>query len=200
MKPRPETMSATAERDISPVSGDALIIVDLQNDFLIGGSLAVPDGDAVIPVLNTWIRRFRAAELPIFATRDWHPFDHCSFWDQGGPWPPHCVVGTKGAEFTAELALPPDALIHSKAMRPEKEAYSDFEDGGFGQKLREMGVGRLFIGGLATDYCVRATVLDGLKEGFRVVLLTDAIRPVEVQPGDGDRAIAEMREAGALMA
>jgi nicotinamidase/pyrazinamidase len=85
-------------------------------------------------------------------------------------------------------------------MRPEKEAYSDFEDGGFGQKLREMGVGRLFIGGLATDYCVRATVLDGLKEGFRVVLLTDAIRPVEVQPGDGDRAIAEMREAGALMA
>jgi nicotinamidase/pyrazinamidase len=200
MKPRPETMSATAERDISPVSGDALIIVDLQNDFLIGGSLAVPDGDAVIPVLNTWIRRFRAAELPIFATRDWHPSDHCSFRDQGGPWPPHCVAGTKGAEFTAELALPPDALIHSKAMSPEKEAYSDFEDGGFGQKLREMGVTRLFIGGLATDYCVHATVLDGLKEGFRVVLLTDAIRPVEVHPGDGDRAIAQMREAGALMA
>jgi nicotinamidase/pyrazinamidase len=193
-------MSATAERDISPESGDALIIVDLQNDFITGGSLAVPDGDAVIPVLNTWIRRFRAAELPIFATRDWHPADHCSFRDQGGPWPPHCVVGTKGAEFTAELALPPDALIHSKAITPEKEAYSDFEDGGFGQKLRDLGVTRLFIGGLATDYCVRATVLDGLKEGFRVVLLTDAIRPVEVQPGDGDRAIAEMREAGALMA
>jgi nicotinamidase/pyrazinamidase len=193
-------MSATAERDISPESGDALIIVDLQNDFITGGSLAVPDGDAVIPVLNTWIRRFRAAELPIFATRDWHPADHCSFRDQGGPWPPHCVVGTKGAEFTAELALPPDALIHSKAITPEKEAYSDFEDGGFGQKLRDLGVTRLFIGGLATDYCVRATVLDGLKDGFRVVLLTDAIRPVEVQPGDGDRAIAEMREAGALMA
>ena len=200
MSPRPETMSPTAERDILPVSGDALIIVDLQNDFLTGGSLAVPDGDAVIPVLNTWIRRFRAAELPIFATRDWHPADHCSFRDQGGPWPSHCVAGTKGAEFTAELALPPDALIHSKATTPEREAYSDFEDGGFGQKLREMGVTRLFIGGLATDYCVHATVLDGLKEELRVVLLTDAIRPVEVQPGDGDRAIAQMREAGALMA
>jgi nicotinamidase/pyrazinamidase len=193
-------MSETATQTIAPESGDALIIVDLQNDFLPGGSLAVPDGDAVIPVLNTWIRRFRAAGLPIFATRDWHPVDHCSFRDQGGPWPPHCVAGTKGAEFTPELVLPPDVLVHSKAMTPEKEAYSDFEDGGLGPKLREMGVRRVFIGGLATDYCVRATVLDARKEGFQVILLLDAIRAVEVQPGDGDRAIAEMCEAGALAA
>jgi nicotinamidase/pyrazinamidase len=191
-------MSATATETIAPESGDALIVVDLQNDFLTGGSLAVPDGDAVIPVLNTWIRRFRGAGLPVFATRDWHPADHCSFREQGGPWPPHCVAGTKGAEFTPELVLPPDALIHSKATRPEKEAYSGFEEGDFGRQLREMGVTRLFVGGLATDYCVRATVLDGLKEGFQVVLLADAIRAVEARPGDGARAIAEMREAGAL--
>ena len=191
-------MSATATETIAPESGDALIVVDLQNDFLTGGSLAVPDGDAVIPVLNTWIRRFRGAGLPVFSTRDWHPADHCSFREQGGPWPPHCVAGTKGAEFTPELVLPPDALIHSKATRPEKEAYSGFEEGDFGRQLREMGVTRLFVGGLATDYCVRATVLDGLKEGFQVVLLADAIRAVEARPGDGARAIAEMREAGAL--
>ncbi|MCG6861594.1 MAG: nicotinamidase [Chromatiaceae bacterium] len=193
-------MSDSANKTIEPEAGDALIIVDLQNDFLTGGSLAVSDGDEVIPVLNTWIRRFRKAGLPIFATRDWHPADHCSFRDQGGPWPPHCVAGTKGAEFTSELVLPPDAYVHSKAMRPEKEAYSDFEDGDLGPKLRQMGIARLFVGGLATDYCVRATVLDGLKEGFQVVLLVDAIRAVEVEPGDGDRAIAEMRDAGALAA
>lgn len=192
-------MSATAIETIVPESGDALIIIDLQNDFLTGGSLAVPDGDAVIPVLNTWIRRFRNAGLPIFATRDWHPADHCSFRDQGGPWPPHCVAGTKGAEFTTELVLPPDVLVHSKATRPEKEAYSDFEDGEFGPRLREMDVGRLFVGGLATDYCVRATVLDGLKEGFRVVLLINAVRAVEVEPGDGEKAIGEMRQAGVLV-
>jgi len=193
-------MSENVTETMMPESGDALVIVDLQNDFLPGGSLVVPDGDAVIPVLNIWIRRFRAAELPIFATRDWHPPDHCSFQDQGGLWPPHCVAGTKGAELSPELVLPPDAIIHSKATRPEKEAYSDFEEGDFGEQLSGMGITRLFVGGLATDYCVRATVLDGLKEGFQIVLLTDAIRAVEVQPGDGERAIEEMRNAGALAA
>jgi nicotinamidase/pyrazinamidase len=193
-------MSATTNETFAPEPGDALIIVDIQNDFLTGGSLAVPDGDAVIPVINAWILRFRAAGLPIVATRDWHPADHCSFRDQGGPWPPHCVVGTKGAEFFRGLVLPPDALIHSKATRRDKEAYSSFEDADFGSQLRQMGIARLLVGGLAADYCVRATVLDGLKEGFRVVLLVDAIRAVEVQPGDGDRAIGEMCEAGALAA
>jgi len=171
--------------------------VDVQNDFLAGCSLAVPDGDAVIPVLNRWIGRFRDAGLPIFATRDWHPADHCSFADQGGPWPPHCVVDTPGAELSWELHLPPDVPIISKAMRPEKEAYSDFEDTDFASQLRGLGVKRLFVGGLATDYCVRATVLGALENGFEAVLLVDGVRPVDVTPGDGERAVAEMAAAGA---
>ena len=181
----------------TPVPGDALVLVDVQNDFLRGGSLAVADGDAVIPVLNRWIARFRAKGLPIFATRDWHPPNHCSFVEQGGPWPPHCVVGTPGAEFSRDLDLPSDVSIISKATRPEKEAFSDFEDTGFARKLGELGVTRVFVGGLATDYCVRATVLDALEAGFAVILLEDAVRAVEVTPGDGARAVAEMTAAGA---
>jgi nicotinamidase/pyrazinamidase len=190
-------MATKASPSVSPRSGDALVLVDVQNDFLAGGSLAVPDGDAVIPVLNRWIGRFRDAGLPIFATRDWHPADHCSFADQGGPWPPHCVVDTPGAELSWELHLPPDVPIISKAMRPEKEAYSDFEDTDFASQLRGLGVKRLFVGGLATDYCVRATVLGALENGFEAVLLVDGVRPVDVTPGDGERAVAEMAAAGA---
>jgi nicotinamidase/pyrazinamidase len=193
-------MATTAPDSLAPGPGDALVIVDVQNDFLPGGSLAVPDGDEVISVINTWIRRFRAAGLPVFATRDWHPADHCSFQEQGGPWPPHCVAGTKGAAFSSELTLPPAVGIVSKAMNPEMDAYSDFEDTGFSDQLRELGVRRLFVGGLATDYCVRATVLDALEEGFHVVLLIDAVRAVDVRPGDGDRAWAEMLAAGARAA
>jgi nicotinamidase/pyrazinamidase len=181
----------------TPGPGDALVLVDVQNDFLPGGRLAVPDGDAVIPVLNRWIARFRAKGLPIFASRDWHPANHCSFVEQGGPWPPHCVMGTPGAEFTRDLDLPPEVPIISKAMRPEKEAFSDFEDTGFEHKLRELGVNRVFVGGLATDYCVRATVLDALREGFSVLLIEDGVRAVDVNPGDGGRALEEMRSAGA---
>ncbi len=151
----------------------------------------------MIPVLNRWIARFRAKGLPIFASRDWHPANHCSFVEQGGPWPPHCVMGTPGAEFTRDLDLPPEVPIISKAMRPEKEAFSDFEDTGFEHKLRELGVNRVFVGGLATDYCVRATVLDALREGFSVLLIEDGVRAVDVNPGDGGRALEEMRSAGA---
>ena len=192
-----ETMATEAIDSILPRPGDALVLVDVQNDFLPGGSLAVPDGDAVIPVLNRWIRRFLDAGLPIFATRDWHPANHCSFLDQGGPWPPHCVMGTPGAEFSRELDLPPDVPVISKAMRPDKEAYSDFEDTDFAVQLRGLGVKRLFVGGIATDYCVRATVLGALEHGFEAVLLVDGVRPVDVAPGDGERAVAEMVAAGA---
>lgn len=192
-----ETMATEAIDSILPGPGDALVLVDVQNDFLPGGSLAVPDGDAVIPVLNRWIRRFLDAGLPIFATRDWHPANHCSFVDQGGPWPPHCVMGTPGAEFSRELDLPPDVPVISKAMRPDKEAYSDFEDTDFAVQLRGLGVKRLFVGGIATDYCVRATVLGALEQGFEAVLLVDGVRPVDVAPGDGERAVAEMVAAGA---
>jgi len=195
-----ETMATEAIDSILPGPGDALVLVDVQNDFLPGGSLAVPEGDAVIPVLNRWIRRFLDAGLPIFATRDWHPANHCSFLDQGGPWPPHCVMGTPGAEFSRELDLPPDVPVISKAMRPDKEAYSDFEDTDFAVQLRGLGVKRLFVGGIATDYCVRATVLGALEQGFEAVLLVDGVRPVDVAPGDGERAVAEMAAAGAEVA
>lgn len=175
---------------------DALIVVDLQNDFLPGGTLAIPEADCVIPVLNEYSRRFATRGLNVYATRDWHPPDHCSFESQGGPWPPHCVAGTAGAEFSPDLELPPGTVIISKATRRERDAYSGFEGTDLAERCRAAGHERLFIGGLATDYCVLNTVLDGLAEGFRVCLLTDAIRAVNVKPGDGERAIEEMCQHG----
>lgn len=178
--------------------GDGLVVVDVQNDFLPGGSLAVPRGDEVLGPLNIWIARFAGAGLPIFATCDQHPPNHCSFRDQGGPWPPHCVAGTSGAEFAPALALPPDARRVAKATTPGADAYSGFEGTELASLLRQVGVRRLFVGGLATDYCVVNTVIDGLKAGFAVVLLIEAIRAVEVKAGDGERAIAAMVGAGAI--
>jgi nicotinamidase/pyrazinamidase len=180
-----------------PRPGDALIAVHVQNDFVPGGRLPVSEGDAVIPVMNRWIARFHALGLPIVATRDWHPANHCSFVEQGGPWPPHCVAGSPGAAFHPQLVLPADAVVVSQATDPAHEAYSGFQGTDLGERLRAMGVTRLFIGGLATDYCVRETVLDARKEGFDVVLLEDAVRAVEVQRGDGARALEAMRAAGA---
>ena len=182
----------------SPGPGDALVIVDVQNDFLPGGSLAVPRGDQVIAPLNRWIARFAAAGLPVYATRDWHPVDHCSFAAQGGPWPPHCVAGTPGAEFADALGLPSDATVIGKATRQDADAYSGFAGTDLHERLRHAGVKRLFVGGLATDYCVLNTVRDALGLGYGVVLLTAAVRAVDVQPGDGDRALAEMIAAGAV--
>jgi len=180
-------------------SGDALIIVDVQNDFLPGGALAVPAGDRVVPVLNRCIALFTSHGLPVFATRDWHPPDHCSFQPQGGPWPPHCVAGTKGAEFANGLNLPDETTVVSKADTQDQDAYSGFEGTGLHDHLRSLGIKRLFIGGLATDYCVLNTVMDALKLGYQVLLLTDAVRAVNINPGDGERAIAEMQAAGAML-
>jgi len=178
--------------------GDALLVVDVQNDFLPGGALPVPHGDEVIPALNAYLRRFEAAGLPIFATRDWHPPDHCSFRQRGGPWPPHCVAGTPGAAFATALELPATATVVSKATEPDREAYSGFQGTELTQTLRSEGIRRLFIGGLATDYCVLHTVLDALQEGFEVYLLRDAVRAVDVHPGDGATALARMEAAGAV--
>ncbi len=183
-----------------PGVGDALLVIDVQNDFLPGGSLAVPDGDAVIPPLNRCLALFTKLNLPIYASRDWHPANHCSFKAQGGPWPPHCVVGSRGAAFAASLALPPDAVVISKDDKPELNTYSDFTETGFDQRLRATNVRRLLVGGLATDYCVLNTVKDALALGYTVVVLTDAIRPVEVKPGDGEKAMEEMRRLGAQFA
>ncbi len=178
-------------------SGDALIAVDVQNDFLPGGSLAVPEGDAVVPALNRYLAAFGARALPVFATRDWHPQNHCSFKAQGGIWPPHCVAATSGAEFAPNLALPPAATVVSKAVTAEADSYSGFGGTELAARLRSAGAKRLYIGGLATDYCVLNTVKDALAEGFEVLLLTDAIRAVDVKPGDGARAQAQMRQLGA---
>ena len=178
-------------------SGDALIAVDMQNDFLPGGSLAVPQGDAVVPAINRYLAAFAARALPVFATRDWHPPNHCSFKAQGGIWPPHCIAGTGGAEFARGLALPQTAVIVSKAATPEADAYSGFGGTGLAARLRTAGATRLFIGGLATDYCVLNTVRDALAEGFAVLLLADAIRAVDVNAGDGARAQGEMQGRGA---
>ncbi len=183
-----------------PGAGDALLVVDVQNDFLPGGSLAVPHSDEVLPVLNRCLALFSKKELPIYASRDWHPPDHCSFKAQGGPWPPHCVADSYGAEFAGNLDLPADAVIISKADTPEKDAYSAFGDTDLGLCLKAVNVKRLFVGGLATDYCVLQSVKDARALGYDVVLLVDAVRAVEATPGDGEKALAEMRKAGAWFA
>src|SRR5574337_950237 len=183
--------------DLGP--DDALVIVDVQNDFLPGGSLAVPQGDKVIPILNCYLTAFMRRGLPIIATRDWHPPNHCSFQPYGGPWPSHCVQGTPGAEFAPGLELPVSTiLITLKGTRPEKDAYSAFDGTDLDTRLRAQGVKRLFVGGLATDYCVLCTVNDGLKAGYAVALMQDAIRAVNVRPDDGERAEAEMIRRGAI--
>lgn len=181
-------------------AGDALVIVDVQLDFLPGGRLAVPDGDQVVAPLNGYIALFQRHGLPVVATRDWHPPGHCSFQARGGPWPPHCVAGSPGAGFATLLALPCATHIVSKATTPDLDAYSGFQGTELDVLLRRAGVGRLFVGGLATDYCVLNTVRDALKLGYQVVLLTDAISAVEARAGDGARALAEMLQAGAVAA
>ncbi len=183
--------------NLKPAEGDALIIVDVQNDFLPGGNLGVPDGDAVLPVMNRYLELFRRAGLPVYATRDWHPEGHCSFKAQGGPWPPHCVAESEGAAFARELKIGEDVDVISKATTVEKDAYSGFEGTDLAERLRKQKINRLFIGGLATDYCVLNTVKDALREGFQVLLLEDGIRGVEVNAGDSEKAIEEMHALGA---
>jgi nicotinamidase/pyrazinamidase len=188
-------MNPPAKLDLQP--GDVLVVTDVQNDFLPGGALGVPRGDEVVEVLNGYIRRFAARGLPVIATRDWHPSDHCSFAPQGGPWPVHCIAGTEGAAFAPGLQLPPGTTIISKATHRDREAYSAFAGTPLDAELRVRGARRLFIGGLATDYCVLNTVADARALGYAVVLLTDASRAVDVKPGDGERAVVEMERLGA---
>lgn len=177
---------------------DTLLIVDVQMDFLPGGRLPVPGGDGVVPVLNNYFGLARRKKLRVFASRDWHPPGHCSFRSGGGPWPQHCVAGSPGAAFAPGLELPADATVISKATEMHADAYSAFDGTGLAEQLRVAGVKRLLVGGLATDYCVRATVRDALRAGFEVLLLDDAIRAVNVKPGDGDSAEREMRDLGAV--
>ncbi|AJE03739.1 nicotinamidase [Geobacter pickeringii] len=183
----------------------ALLIVDVQNDFCPGGLLAVPGGDAVVPVLNQYLTLFRAKGLPVFASRDWHPPTTTHFRDYGGIWPAHCIRGTEGARFHPLLALPSDTIIISKGMDPARDDYSAFQgvtESGvpFPVLLKEMGISKLYVGGLATDYCVKESVLEGVRHGLSVTLLEDAVRGVELNPGDSSQAVAQMTSAGARQA
>jgi len=186
-----------ADRNIILSNGDALMIVDVQKDFLPGGTLAVPKGDEVIRPLNRYLAMFVQRNLPVFASGDYHPPNHCSFQAQGGPWPPHCVAGTPGAGFAANLSLPDSTNVIRKGGKPDYEAYSAFEGTDLAPRLRAVHAMRVFIGGLATDYCVLNTTRDAVKLGFEVFLLRDAIRAVDAHPDDGEKAEAEMRELGA---
>ena len=181
---------------------DALVIVDAQNDFCPGGALAVADGDQIIPALNRYIDIFSKAHCPTFATRDWHPAKTSHFKDYGGPWPVHCVQESYGAEFHPALRLGSAAVL-SKGMAADQDSYSGFQAANssgtlLADLLRRDGIERIFVGGLATDYCVKHTVLDGLKQGFQVVLLVDSVRAVNLGPNDGAVAIDEMIRAGAV--
>jgi len=184
--------------------GSCLIVVDVQNDFCPDGALGVREGDQVVPVLNLWISEFHKKGMPVVYTQDWHPEDHVSFVESGGIWPPHCVQDTRGADFH------PDLIVHGEVCRKgfvsDKEAYSGFDgrvagpDGpALDRWLKEQEVSRIYVGGLATDYCVKATALDGIRNGYEVVVLKDGVRAVDVRQGDGGRAIAEMVDAGAVL-
>ena len=184
----------------APGPGDALLVVDVQNDFLPGGALGITGGDAIVAPINRLLAAWRRRGLPVFVSRDWHPAGHCSFAAQGGPWPVHCVAGTPGAAFAPALDVTPGDVVISKATRRDKDAYSALDGTPLADALRERCITRLFVGGLATDYCVRATGLDARAAGFDVVVLSDAVCAVDVRPGDGERALSELMAAGCTAA
>lgn len=175
---------------------DALVVVDVQNDFCPGGALAVDEGHKVVPVINKVMPLFDH----IVFMRDWHPQNHCSFADppefRDGSWPEHCVIGSPGAEFHGDLHVPADALIVSHGSNPNKEAYSGFDGTQLADYLRNRGIKRIFVAGLATDYCVKYTALDGVRNGFEVFLIENACRAVNFPPGSAAVAVEEMRRAG----
>ena len=180
-----------------PNKNDALVIVDVQNDFLPGGALAVPAGNLIIPALKQYIHLFKELQLPIIATRDWHPEYHCSFKESGGIWPRHCVAGTTGAQISNDLELPENTIIISKATTRDNDAYSGLQETDLDAIFSELGIKRVWAGGLATDYCVLETVKDFLERKYEVILLMDAIRGVNVNSGDDARAEQKMIHAGA---
>ena len=175
----------------------ALVVVDVQNDFCPGGSLAVANGDEVVAPLNKLMKEFLDRGEPVFKTRDWHPAQAKHFAANGGMWPIHCVQNTSGAEFHKDLSDDPRITIISKGVNESSDGYSGFDGTNLAQLLREQDVKEVWVGGLATDYCVKHTVVDGLRAGFEVKALADAMRPVNLKPSDGKQAVEEMREAGA---
>lgn len=179
-----------------PGRGDALVIVDAQVDFCPGGALPIPDGDQVVPVLNKWIHEAEEKSVPVYASRDWHPREHISFQDNGGPWPPHCIQDSKGASFHPDLELPPSVIKVTKGVRFDQDQNSAFDQTGLSRHMKSKGIKRLFVGGLAEDVCVLSTVIDAVKAGFLVVLLSDATFPVDVEGGRAARE--EMKSNGVV--
>ncbi len=186
----------------------ALIVVDLQNDFCPGGTLAVPEGDQIIPTVQRWIRRFQDQGCPIIFTQDAHPAHHISFTEQGGPWPPHCVQGTPGADLHPDLTIPLDAIYVEKGFLPDVDAYSGFEgmvknsdgirtEASLQQLLDSREIRTIYLAGLATDYCVKATAMDALRLGYQVKVINHAIRGVNVKPDDSLSALVELIARGA---
>lgn len=175
--------------------GDALLVIDVQNDFCPGGALAIEHGDEVVPVLNRWIDKAVSANVPVFASRDWHPAGHVSFSEAGGDWPPHCVQDTEGAAFHPDLTLPEAVVKVTKGVRFDHDQNSAFDETGLAAELKRQKIETIYVGGLAQDVCVLATVLDGRKEGFEVVLIENATRPVT--PDGGEKALEDMRASGA---
>ena len=186
-------------KEITLSNSDALLITDMQIDFLPGGALPIANADELIPVINSYIKRFEKT-AHVIASRDWHPANHMSFKEQGGPWPSHCVQNTAGAKFRPDLKLPDETLVISKATDLTREAYSVFDGTSLDEELRKLGVKRLFVAGVATDYCVVNTVLDARKFGLETVVLMDATLGIDVEPGDVDRAVAVIVKSGAQMA
>jgi len=176
--------------------GDALVVVDMQIDFCPGGALPIEHGDAVVPVLNRWIAAAVDADVPIYASRDWHPAGHLSFRESGGQWPVHCLQDSDGAKFHPDLDLPASAILVTKGTRFDKDQYSAFDETGLATELRRRQVKRVWVGGLAQDVCVRATVLGARDEGFEAVVIGDGTRPVTC--AGGESASNDMRRAGAL--
>jgi nicotinamidase/pyrazinamidase len=178
--------------------GDALLIVEMQKDFCPGGALHVEGGDEIVPVINRWIAAAVAKGVPVYASRDWHPTGHISFKEAGGLWPPHCIQDTDGARFHPDLALPASTVIVTKGVRFDQDQYSAFDQTGLAVQLRKGGIRRLWVAGLAEDVCVLATVLGGRREGFEVVLIANATRPLTAE--GGEKARRQMEEAGAHIA
>ncbi|MFZ0243508.1 MAG: nicotinamidase [Desulfobacterales bacterium] len=176
---------------------DAVLVIDVQKDFCPGGALAIEYGDAVVPLLNRWIDAAFVKGVPVYLSRDWHPLNHLSFKNAGGLWPPHCIQDTDGARFHPDLKRPENAVVVTKGVRFDIDQYSVFDRTGLGDRLRQDGVRRLWVGGLAQDVCVLHSVLDALKEGFAVRVIKAATRPVSAE--DGRRALDKMKAAGAVI-
>lgn len=176
---------------------DAVLAIDVQKDFCPGGALAIKDGDDIVPLLNRWIDAAFLKGVPVYLSRDWHPINHPSFKDAGGPWPPHCIQDTDGARFHPDLKRPENSIVVTKGVRFDIDQYSVFDRTGLADRLKQDGIRRLWVGGLAQDVCVLHSVLDALKEGFAVKVIGAATRPVSAE--DGRKALDKMRNAGAAI-